>query len=257
MADFSRMCISEINFANTYIARPADYPMHNTGRRRNGFLYTVSGTETYHFYDKTVDAVPGSVLYIPKGEKYTITFKGEESVVKVFDFELTEVSERPFLTVFSDASAIDAAFTKMRARWDKEDGAGRIECKALFYKILGILAKQPELFLPSDKKDIIAFAVEQMHKSCLKSDFRLQSLSEQAGVSHRYFEQLFKQKYGVSPKEYVLNLKIRRAKELLSEKDRKIKDIALELGYGDIYHFGKLFLKKTGYTPREYRKKFH
>lgn len=83
-----------------------------------------------------------------------------------------------------------------------------------------------------------------MHENCLKSDFRLRSLSEQAGVSHRYFEQLFKQRYSISPKEYVLNLKIKRAKELLLDADKKIKDIALELGYGDIYHFGKLFLKK-------------
>ncbi len=79
MADLNHMCISEINFANTYVARPADYPMHNAGRRRNGFLYTVSGTETYHFYDKTVAAVPGSVLYIPKARSIPSPLKGRKA----------------------------------------------------------------------------------------------------------------------------------------------------------------------------------
>ena len=67
---FNRLCLADICFVHNYIAFPENYPMHNTGRRHHGFLYTLQGTETYRFADKTVAAVPHSVLYIPKNEDF-------------------------------------------------------------------------------------------------------------------------------------------------------------------------------------------
>ena len=61
---------------------------------------------------------------------------------------------------------------------------------------------------------------------------------------------------GTTPKEYVISLKMEQAKELLMSEKLLIRDIALMLGYSDIYHFGKIFTKKTGFTPSEYRSHF-
>jgi len=63
----NNMCISELNFVQTYIAALDKYPLKNKGRRHHGFLYTISGTETYHFHDSKIETPPGSMLYIPKG----------------------------------------------------------------------------------------------------------------------------------------------------------------------------------------------
>ena len=95
-----------------------------------------------------------------------------------------------------------------------------------------------------------------MHQNYLKTDFRLESAAKVAGISYRYFETLFRQKYGSTPKEYVISLKIERAKELLLSEKILIKDIAVMLGYSDIYHFGRLFTARTGQTPSEYRNSF-
>ena len=256
---FNRFCLADICFVHNYLAFPENYPMHNTGRRHHGFLYTLQGTETYHFADKTVAAVPHSVLYIPKNEEYTIAFSDQKSDVYTVDFEMAAETEpaRPFLVKLPASNPVAGLFAKMEAAYDKRTDKGILTCKSLFYQILEHTAEAERLFLPSEKYAKIAQAVEQMEKNFLNGDFRLETLSDNCGISYRYFEQLFRQKYGMSPKEYLLSLRLEHAKELLADSDLRIKDIALLLGYGDITHFGKLFTAKTGYTPREYRSKTH
>ena len=256
---FNRLCLADICFVHNYIAFPENYPMHNTGRRHHGFLYTLQGTETYHFADKTVAAVPHSALYIPKNEEYTIAFFDQKSDVYTVDFEMAAETEpaRPFLVKLPASNPVASLFAKMAAAYDKRTDKGILACKSLFYQILEHTAEAERLFLPSEKYVKIAQAVEQMEENFLNGDFRLETLSDNCGISYRYFEQLFRQKYGMSPKEYLLSLRLEHAKKLLADSDLRIKDIALLLGYGDITHFGKLFTAKTGYTPREYRSKTH
>ncbi len=247
------LCISEINFVKTYIAFQGNYPIRNKGRCHHGFLFTVTGTETYHFNDTSIKAVPDSVLYIPKGEVYTTTLSGNESNVVVVDFEIHGDFPRPFVICFSEQNSIRSCFSKIETEWNRKYSPYLPECKSLCYKIIGLMARQTTLFLSSHKFDKIAAAVEYLHQHYMENTFRLETLSKISGISHRYFETLFRQKYGITPKEYVLSMKIEQAKELLLSEKLLIKDIAIQLGYSDIYHFGKIFAKKTGYTPSEYR----
>ena len=73
-------------------------------------------------------------------------------------------------------------------------------------------------------------------------------------ISPKYFKTLFGQQFGMSPKEYVISLLIKSAKELLMNEKNQVQDVAFMVGYSDVYHFSKLFKKKTGYTPTEYKR---
>jgi two-component system response regulator YesN len=68
-----------------------------------------------------------------------------------------------------------------------------------------------------------------------------------------YFSQLFKQKTGVGFKEYLTQLRLDRAMELLRDSGLKVGDISERVGYPDVRHFSQIFRKKTGFTPSEYR----
>ena len=250
------VCVFEINLVQTYATLSKNYPIHNRGRRHNGLMFTIEGTETYKFRDSVIEAPPGSVLYIPKGEEYIITLSGEKSVMVVVDFELIGECSRPFLTDFPPSSSIKNSFSKIETEWDKMDYRYVPECKHLCYKIISMLIEQQTMYYPSQRFDKIESAVIYLHQHCMDTDFRLESLHSIAGISQRYFEILFRQKYGTTPKEYVIERKIERAKELLTSEKLLIRDVALMLGYSDIYHFGKIFTKKTGYTPREYKRSF-
>ena len=249
----NQLCISELCFVQTYVASRSDYPMHNKGRRHHGLLYTVKGTETYQFGIFKVEAVPGSVLYIPKDENYIITLSDPESIVMVLDFETTGKHCAPFLVRFSDSGSVKSYFTRLETDWNRNNPAYLPDCKSSFYRIVGLMAKQLHMYQPAHKYDKIAKGVDYLHENYLQNDFRLETAAAHTGVSYRYFETLFREKHGASPKEYVLNMKIERAKELLLSEKMLIRDIALTLGYSDIYHFGKIFTAKTGVTPSEYK----
>lgn len=76
---------------------------------------------------------------------------------------------------------------------------------------------------------------------------------EEFDVSRTHFFRIFKEQTGQSPYKYHLQLKIRRAGEMLRDSNLTVKQISIALGFRNPYHFSKLFRTKTGTSPREYR----
>lgn len=249
------LCISEICLVNLYDIEDTAYPMKNLGRFHHGFLYTFEGTETYHFKDNSITAVPDSVLYIPRGTEYKITLNGKRSLVMTIDFEFTSnFHTEPFALKFEKNNTVKSYFYDMEKIWSRKKADSIPACKSVFYKIVCSLIKQENLYMTSNKYSIISNAVNYLHTNYLNNNFRIKELSEMSGISSRYFEKLFQQKFGVSPKEYVTYMRIERAKELLMSEKNLVGDVALLLGYSDVYHFSKFFKQKTGRTPSEYRR---
>ena len=80
--------------------------------------------------------------------------------------------------------------------------------------------------------------------------------AEKYFFSIEYLTKLFKSKYGYSIYEYVLKLRMERAKELLANEENKIIDIAGRLGYADNHYFSKAFRNYYGVSPSQYRKQY-
>lgn len=83
-------------------------------------------------------------------------------------------------------------------------------------------------------------------------DFK--SYAEENNIGYSYFRKMFKQYTGIAPVQYQLDLKIRRAREMLVATDKTIKEIAFELGFQSIHYFSRIFKKKTGMAPSDIRK---
>ncbi|GGI46453.1 hypothetical protein GCM10008018_17170 [Paenibacillus marchantiophytorum] len=71
-----------------------------------------------------------------------------------------------------------------------------------------------------------------------------------------YLSRLFKKETGLSISEYMLSIRMDKAKKLLIESGNKISNVAEVTGYGHFSHFAKMFKRVTGISPQEYRKKF-
>ncbi len=80
--------------------------------------------------------------------------------------------------------------------------------------------------------------------------------SEKYFFSTEYLTRLFRGKYGFTIYEYVLKLRMERAKELLEDEDNKIIDIAERLGYADNHYFSKAFRTYYDISPSQYRKEY-
>lgn len=89
-----------------------------------------------------------------------------------------------------------------------------------------------------------------------KKRLSIDELSELSGYSVSRFQYLFHQYYGMSTIEFLINERIKHAKEMLRFDPSNISEIALSVGYDDPYYFSKLFKKQVKMSPREYRNKF-
>lgn len=81
----------------------------------------------------------------------------------------------------------------------------------------------------------------------------LKKLAESYRKNEKYLGRIFKSDMGISFSEYCNSLRLRRAVKMLLSGDEKIIDIALECGFNNIAYFNRLFAKKYGMSPSEYR----
>jgi transcriptional regulator GlxA family with amidase domain len=79
---------------------------------------------------------------------------------------------------------------------------------------------------------------------------------QRSGLPERSFKRRFQQAAGMSPLEYVHNLRLEEAKLMLERNDQPIEAIANEVGYEDAGFFSRLFRRQVGITPAAYRKRF-
>lgn len=87
----------------------------------------------------------------------------------------------------------------------------------------------------------------------LGEDTSLYNLADQVHFSQEYLLRIFKKKEGVTILQYINDLKLSAAKQLLAEADLPVKDIAERLGFASQGYFGRFFRSKTGLTPNAYR----
>ncbi len=78
----------------------------------------------------------------------------------------------------------------------------------------------------------------------------------QSKLPERTFVRRFRKATGQMPLDYVQALRLEEAKQMLETTDDPIEAIAVDVGYGDASFFGRLFRRKTGLTPRQYRVRF-
>lgn len=84
-------------------------------------------------------------------------------------------------------------------------------------------------------------------------DISLDDISRRINISPYYFSKLFKEETGINFIEYLTNIRMDKAKELLAQPDISIKDICVSVGYQDPNYFSRIFKKSNGVTPSEYR----
>jgi AraC-like DNA-binding protein len=100
--------------------------------------------------------------------------------------------------------------------------------------------------------DMINHARKMIRES-LEKDLSIQEISNQMGVSYSNFRKLFKEFTGIAPATYQQELRLQRAKELLSTTDFSIKEIAYRLRFETPDYFSSKFKVKTGCKPSEFR----
>ncbi|MGN6520123.1 MAG: helix-turn-helix transcriptional regulator [Dokdonella sp.] len=81
----------------------------------------------------------------------------------------------------------------------------------------------------------------------------LETAAAQAGLSAFHFQRMFGRVLGVTPHQYLVRARLRRAARLLADADGAVTDVAYEVGFGDVSNFVRTFGRAAGMSPRAFR----
>ncbi len=123
----------------------------------------------------------------------------------------------------------------------------------LFYKMMShLVEKKPNIKSGSDK--IYFDTADKYITNNYSSDITVEDISSHVGIERSYLYKIFIKNCGISPKKYILNIRIKSAVNMLSDKNIAISEIAINCGFNDTASFCKQFKKVYGISPSVYRK---
>ncbi|MEF9959362.1 MAG: AraC family transcriptional regulator [Niameybacter sp.] len=112
---------------------------------------------------------------------------------------------------------------------------------------------QASQFANREKNVIVQSLIDYM-RSYYMEDISLDNISKNMYLSPVYISKIFKEETGTSPINYLIQIRLEKAKEILEKNDMPINLVAKSVGYEDAYYFSKLFKKYYGSAPSAYSK---
>ena len=105
-----------------------------------------------------------------------------------------------------------------------------------------------------DDEDVLAVEKAKFYfRENLELPLDIKELMRQLPMSYSKFRKLFKEVTGEAPHQYHLNLRLDKARELLSTTNLNVSEVAYNLGFDSVFYFSKLFKNKNGVSPKSYR----
>ena len=232
------------------------------GERYWKLLYYTKGKEKFFLKDGiTSDAKEGSFIFFKPYEKqhrinessvvaesYFICFNAPDDF-DLLGFESGKVYNAPLVMKVCDS------FEEIIKEIQLRNPHFEKICASKLFEILSNLKRtqEPLNFEMMQYGDKIASVITLMRR---KNYFEntLEEYAEICKMSKFHFLRVFKEITGESPIEYRNKIRIERAKELLHDKNLSIKEVGIKLGYNSPSYFCDAFKKKTGISPKEYKK---
>lgn len=113
-----------------------------------------------------------------------------------------------------------------------------------------------KIFANENLVEITVNKARVLLRTKIDEDVTMQQIADELQVSYAWFRKMFKRYTGIAPQQYLIQLKIEKAKMLLSFPSKSVKEVAYELNFESYYYFSKLFKEKVGLSPDQYKKKY-
>jgi len=237
---------------------------------RHNLILVYDGEAALVCNDQSYNVSKGNLIYYRPGD-YRIGKTSPDNLMKCFTVDffytypvfhdnkwtLTD-AVLPFSTVeaINDHflySRISDLFSNCIKTWFFSDYNRVIRVKAIFMEILSLLLywKITDNFNYDHIRKIEILISFMSEHYCSK--ITLQDLADIINISPTYLESIFKKLTGKSPINYLINIRIQKAKELLRD-GHKISEVASTVGFSDVFYFSKCFKKCEGIAPSHFLK---
>lgn len=219
-----------------------------SNRPSNGLSFCKSGKITYTHNGKEFISVKGYAVFLPAGATYELynNSGGDFPLINFYGTNGDDFNEIKVVRLDDEANALNN-FKKLQNLLIFKDR--NYAAMSLFYEMLD------EIFTYSESNRRLNSVIKYISKNISNSELDNSALAHVAEVSESYLRRSFKAEFKTTPKQYIIDLRIKKSKQLLKENCKTVTEISYECGFASVYHFCRAFKECVGITPSDYRKK--
>lgn len=225
---------------------------HNTlskmiNRPNYGISFCINGKIIYKHKNKKIISDKNHVVILPKGESYSIS-RSIPGLFPLINFDCLDFLCDEIISIPVENMELYISFYKKMKRLSIFDNK-RQKVMSILYDILDHLSVE------CSPRSIITPAIAYIQSNFHNPLLSITELANICHISESHFRRVFYEQLKISPKQFIIDTRMLKAKDLLSEGDLKIQAVCEKCGFTNQYHFCRLFKEKTGQTPTQYREK--
>ncbi len=242
------------------------YSWDGTARGRTSFAVlqlTIDGVGRLDTRGASRELAPQTLMlvHIPGAHRYYLpegSAKWEFVYLVVYGRELLRIilgieRRQGNVITLSESSRIPGVFLSVLESLFSANSFTPYEISSLAYELcMQILIES--YWVPDDVHASRFDALKTFLRENVQRDLPVSEMAQYARLSRSHFARLFKEHEGMSPREYVEDLRLKRALQLLYSETMSVKEIAFACGIPDVNYFCRLFKKHMGMSPGEYRR---
>jgi AraC-like DNA-binding protein len=227
-----------------------NYPKGKTTNIENRNLYGLSfcteGQIVYNINGKEVISDKNVVVLLPKHGTYTL-YGTKGGIFPLINFQCDNFEIDTIISLpLNGLDEYISRYEKLKSLFIFNEN--RLKAYSVFYDILDRLSKEQ-----NRKSNILSPAIKYIEKHLDDTELNNTRLAKVLNISEVYLRKLFLQNYGTTPKQHILNIRLEKAKQLLSQTTLPIKEIAYTCGFENEYYFSNFFKKHTHTSPSAFR----
>lgn len=245
MPDLSHVTVTQLIDAMT-VQSPKGRVVQMHCRRSYGLSFCYDGQITYSHWGKEFVSDRDHAVFLPQEASYQL-YGNETGSFPLINFRCENMPTDTFLVIpLRNPESYLADFEQLKTTLLFPHG--KAKAMSIFYDMLHRLSSEC-----STANAVLLPAIRHLETGFSDPLLSNALLAEKCGISEVYFRQLFKTQFGISPRQYILELRIRKAKQLLSSGTLSVNQIAEHCGFTNPYHFSRAFRQATQRSPSEYR----
>jgi len=244
-----------VKITGVYKAKRLPYAGESRNRRFHALSIRLRCGETKLSYrNKVCKLKSGDIAYFPAGVDYSIASHDcEELIVVHFSGYGGEALGEIEIFTPQNLSVFLPLFEDIYMAWSKREFGYKAKCTSVFYQILYHMERQlSEKHSSFSAAASIRNVIEYIHENFQNPDINVRALAARAGVSETYFRERFMEYCGCTPLDYIRNLRIEYAANLLQSQQYTINQVAENAGFNSPKYFSTVFKKVKGISPLKF-----
>lgn len=237
------------------------------GRTINGYqiILITEGEGTVENKSGIFNVTPGSIIIVRDNEWHRYKPKYEKGWVELY-VGFNGMLANHFLLqnkVLQNQTVINCGFNELIYQTygklfnvaSKEfPGSQHVASSCIIELLANIVSWEKQKQFTDKPIERIIEKTKLLMRENIYSEIDLEQIAINNNITYSYLRRMFKSYTGISPHQYFLDMKLLRAKELITSSNLTIKEISYHMGFSSEHYFSRLFKKKTGAMPSEIRK---